>query len=440
MSNKLILKGSGIIVLMFMIFTLFSCSKTGEENMTKEEKNNNTEEVIIDEKDFFESDEDLTTVDYKEIFDRLSPYGEWLEVNPQEIGLQPNTAMSEIPDDDLYSISYFIGIKEANATSAETAGMVFVWKPSVDLGVFPDTEAEQVYKPYTNGQWVNSDAGWFFKAATPVEETVSHYGRWVNTSDAGWLWVPGRVWAPAWVDWKENDKYLSWAPLPPAAYLENKTMKVPDIADNNYVTVEKKYFLEPDVYKYINFYNKNVYSIPEISEMKRTEGITVINNTIVNRGPDVNIFEALLGRNIEPVKLVRVNNYNEVKYADREYVIYTPVFKKYKNKDKKRITAQGPKSFKKYEEWKVLKSEEKVLKREEKELRKEEKEIRKDNSDTDSRNKKNDKINGKKDNDVEKKNNDYDNKNKGKGNDNGNKNNDNSNGSKHTGKDNGKGK
>ncbi|MBK8551977.1 MAG: hypothetical protein IPL53_13280 [Ignavibacteria bacterium] len=444
MSNKLILKASGIFVLMIMIFTFFSCSKTEKENMTKEEKNNNTEEVIIDEKDFLESDEDLTTVDYKEFYDRLTPYGEWVQVQPEEIGLQSNTAQSNNSNNDLLSMSDLIGIKEAHAI--ENTDMVFVWKPSIELAVKQADVEVPVYRPYTNGQWVNSDAGWYFKAPTPVEETVSHYGRWVNSPTAGWLWVPGRVWAPAWVDWKQNDQYLSWAPLPPAAYLKNSTVNAPVIEDKNYVIVEKKYFLEPDLYRYTNFYNKNVYGIP-VSEMKGTTGIIVVNNTIVSKGPDVNIFEALLGRIIEPVKIVRVVNYSEVRYADKEYVIYTPVFRKYKNKDQKRITAQGPKSFKKYEEWKVLKAEEKILKKEEKDLKKEEKdlkkeekEIRKENNGKDNGSRNNDNDNGKKNNDKERKNNGDDNKNKGNGDDNGNKNNDNSNGNKNNGKDKGKGK
>ena len=132
--------------------------------------------------------------------------------------------------------------------------MVFVWKPSADIGVSVITGDVPVFTPYTNGQWVNTDAGWYFKAPTPAEETVSHYGRWVNSPSAGWLWVPGRVWAPAWVDWKQNEDYVSWAPLPPSVYMTDNVMNDPVINDNDYVIVERKYFLEPEVYKYNTLY------------------------------------------------------------------------------------------------------------------------------------------------------------------------------------------
>ena len=62
---------------------------------TNTEKVESTEETSIDEKDFSESDEDLSTVDYKEFYDQLSPHGEWMQVRSGEIGLKPNTAQSK---------------------------------------------------------------------------------------------------------------------------------------------------------------------------------------------------------------------------------------------------------------------------------------------------------------------------------------------------------
>jgi hypothetical protein len=33
--------------------------------------------------------------------------------------------------------------------------------------------------------------------------------------DYGWVWIPGQVWAPAWVVWRWGDGWVGWAPLPP---------------------------------------------------------------------------------------------------------------------------------------------------------------------------------------------------------------------------------
>ena len=354
MKTKINFRISVLIVFICSLFIIYSCSKSENAGSTKEQSDQNPEAVLIDENNFTESDEDLATVDYKEIYEQLTPAGEWLQVNPEEIGMKPGTALLNERDNNGLSLSDLIGIKKSFAETAE-AGMIYVWKPSVELGVAFTAGEAKVFTPYSNGQWVNSDAGWYFKAPTPEEEIVSHYGRWVNSPSAGWLWVPGRVWAPAWVDWKQNDKFVSWAPLPPSVYLNNGTLSVPVIKDNYYTAVGNKYFLEPQIYRY-NYINYD-YGYPVlINEMTRTGGIVIVNNTIINRGPDVTIFQELYGRNIEKIKIKHNRNHKEVRYSDREYVVYTPDFKRYKNKGNASGMKNNPVRYKRYDEWKISNS------------------------------------------------------------------------------------
>jgi hypothetical protein len=430
-----------LLILAGSLFVFSSCSKTADGNLTKEQKDmqdNNLQASSIDEKDFTESDEDLSAVNYKEFYDQLTPHGEWVQVRPEEIGLKPKTALSNSNSSN-FSLSSLFGIRDAYSASVESAEMVYVWKPSTDLVVVKTAGETPVYVPYSNGQWINTDAGWYFKAPTPAEETVSHYGRWVNSPTAGWLWVPGRVWAPAWVDWKQNDEYVSWAPLPPSVYLVNDIMGVPSIDENNYVIVERKHFVDPEVYRYKNLYHDNGNRIL-ISEFTGTNGIVIVNNSIINRGPDVNVIQTIYGRNIELVKIKHVKNFNSVKYLDNEYNVFTPEFKRYKNKNKDnaRFNVNEPKSFKKYSEWKEIKSEQKEYKKEDKEYRKEDKEYRKENNGNNNGRKNEGSYDGKKDNG---KNNDG--KNNGRKDDdknNGNKQDGNDNGKKHDNNDKGKGK
>jgi uncharacterized protein DUF6600 len=42
-----------------------------------------------------------------------------------------------------------------------------------------------------------------------------HYGRWVRDDDEGWVWIPGKEWAPAWVSWRRGGHRVGWAPQPP---------------------------------------------------------------------------------------------------------------------------------------------------------------------------------------------------------------------------------
>ena len=75
--------------------------------------------------------------------------------------------------------------------------------------------------PYTNGNWREcDDCGWTFVSEEPWAWACYHYGRWAKVkSGCGWCWVPGRVWAPSWVSWRqgrdEKCSCIGWAPLPP---------------------------------------------------------------------------------------------------------------------------------------------------------------------------------------------------------------------------------
>ncbi len=81
-----------------------------------------------------------------------------------------------------------------------------VWVPS---GVGPG------WRPYTDGQWVYTDAGWAFASPAPWGWAAFHYGRWVYYPRWGWSWIPGYEWAPAWVTWRYGAEFVAWAPLGP---------------------------------------------------------------------------------------------------------------------------------------------------------------------------------------------------------------------------------
>lgn len=83
----------------------------------------------------------------------------------------------------------------------------YVWIP---------TDVEPSWEPYTRGRWVHTDRyGWYFASDEPFAWAVYHYGRWAFEPGLGWYWVPGTVWAPAWVSWRRGNDHIGWAPLPP---------------------------------------------------------------------------------------------------------------------------------------------------------------------------------------------------------------------------------
>jgi hypothetical protein len=86
-------------------------------------------------------------------------------------------------------------------------GYGWVWLPgSVGIG----------WRPYTNGRWVYSNFGWTWSSYWDWGWAPFHNGRWHLHPHHGWVWIPGRQWAPAWVAWRAGDGWYGWAPLPPS--------------------------------------------------------------------------------------------------------------------------------------------------------------------------------------------------------------------------------
>jgi hypothetical protein len=71
------------------------------------------------------------------------------------------------------------------------------------------------WQPYTVGYWVATDEGWLWASDDPWGGVPYHYGRWAFDDFYGWVWVPGDIWAPAWVAWRYGSGWVGWAPLPP---------------------------------------------------------------------------------------------------------------------------------------------------------------------------------------------------------------------------------
>jgi len=381
-----------IFLFSFLFFTFSSCTKDSDKT-TKDE---NTSGDVSDITEFTESNEDLLTVNYNYFYSELSLHGEWIEVSAKNIGLDFNPGSSSNTDfsDDKF-ITDLLGIKTAHAQTGEDLINLFVWRPSNELASQMIKESEnQEYTPYTNGQWVYTDAGWYFRANTPQEEITSHYGRWTQDPNLGWVWLPGKVWSPAWVEWRENDDYAAWAPVPPGTYIQNNAVNVIVLNENRFTIVEKKHFIEPSVYKYRYQYVENKNKIM-IKEMIKTDGVMIKNKTVINKGPEISAIEKSSGKKIVQVKIKKTGKKDEAKYTDDAISFYTPEFKtvtEIKNepvsKPEKLVSYKDAKKITKKEK-EELKDKDKTLKKEEKELKKEEKEKRKGDKD------KKDKDNGK---------------------------------------------
>lgn len=110
--------------------------------------------------------------------------------------------------------------------------------------VWVPTDVSPDWRPYTVGHWVNSeDYGWYWASDQSEADwgwITFHYGHWVFDRDLGWVWVPGRIWGPAFVNWRRGDRYIGWAPEPP----DELVAEVRDVPDY-WVFVPARDFLAP---------------------------------------------------------------------------------------------------------------------------------------------------------------------------------------------------
>jgi hypothetical protein len=138
------------------------------------------------------------------------------------------------------------------------------------------------WRPYCNGYWQRTDAGWYWVSDEPWAWATYHYGRWDLSAQFGWYWVPQTQWAPAWVSWHSGGGYIGWAPLYPSG--------VRIISPQAYVFVEERHFMEP------------IRSSTVV-----VNNTTIINKTVINEAPATAVVEKASGRKVQalPVQELR---------------------------------------------------------------------------------------------------------------------------------------
>jgi hypothetical protein len=183
------------------------------------------------------------------------------------------------------------------------------------------------WQPYTVGYWQPTDQGWCW---VPQGEESNwgmityHYGRWYLNPSYGWVWVPGTVWAPAWVAWRQGDGYCGWTPLPPQCG-EGVNVNVAVIdrycPPTRYVYCDERYMAEPGGYRH---YERNNVTI--IRRTTNITNITYVDNRVINRGVPVRDVEARSGRRIEAVQLAHAESAADARRLHQEGrpVVYAP--------------------------------------------------------------------------------------------------------------------
>jgi hypothetical protein len=189
------------------------------------------------------------------------------------------------------------------------------WRETSDYGYVwqPRQAQSRTWRPYTDGHWVYTDAGWTWVSEEPFGWATYHYGRWTRLRYIGWVWVPGDEWAPAWVSWRKSNDYVGWAPLPPEARFDrgtgihNWSDSYYDVGPDQYCFVETKQFGAPRLENAVVPSERNVTII---NQTINVTNITYNNTTIVNQGPSYDEIRTQTQQPIERLRLEREVNIN----------------------------------------------------------------------------------------------------------------------------------
>ena len=170
----------------------------------------------------------------------------------------------------------------------------FVWVPhAVGFG----------WQPYTYGRWLWTDHGWFWASSFDWGWACFHYGRWDRDDQLGWYWVPGSVWAPAWVSWRWGSNHIGWAPIPPDVRFRRGVgiYSLPyTLRDHVWVFVEYRNFYDTRLDRWVLPRERNRSFI--LASQLRTE-LAVEEDRVVNRGITLDELSDRLGRRIMELQL-----------------------------------------------------------------------------------------------------------------------------------------
>jgi hypothetical protein len=203
------------------------------------------------------------------------------------------------------------------------------WVEMPDYGWSWAPRVERGWRPYTRGQWVNTDDGWYWDSDERFGWAAYHYGRWVNHPYYGWVWIPGTEWAPAWVSWRHGNGYTGWAPLPPrATWRTHVGLSIGGldidafIGARDYAFVEDRAFVDRGVYQRVLPSTQN---LTIINVTNNVTNYTVVNQRVVNGGITVANVERAVGRRVPRARTVDVDRADASRRATAgEVTVFRP--------------------------------------------------------------------------------------------------------------------
>ncbi|MCX7015887.1 MAG: hypothetical protein NTW86_25585 [Candidatus Sumerlaeota bacterium] len=160
------------------------------------------------------------------------------------------------------------------------------------------------WRPYTQGYWAYTDYGWTWVSDEPWGWAAFHYGWWVYDPYWGaWKWIPGTVWAPAWVVFRANDDHIGWAPCPPRYYVSAAYVDYDDpyfVDWNAWVFVPRRHFCDHHASGYYVSPARNSAFLHDTHNVTSFERH---GDRLINRSFGAREIEEAAGRRVEQLRV-----------------------------------------------------------------------------------------------------------------------------------------
>ncbi len=232
------------------------------------------------------------TISFQTIESSLSSDGQFVTVNNDEIDPENIASGTEgTMDEDLYTDR--------------------IWVPNSHY-------INEGWNPYTNGRWVWTSWGWSWVSDYRWGLTY-HYGRWWFSPIYGWVWSPGRRYAPAWVFWSHHRDYDGWYPISPR--IRHRNWNYTDegrnhFNRNNWIFVRNQDFTKHVTVSTIMPYEKNKEILVN---SKQTLTLKDNGKKIYNPNPDVKSISTVAVKKIDQ-KPVTKNVTTDIKNQDNKKI------------------------------------------------------------------------------------------------------------------------
>ena len=204
-----------------------------------------------------------------------------------------------------------------------------VWVHNAPYGyVWIPRQVGHQWRPYTYGRWVWTNYGWTWVSYHEWGWVPFHYGRWGWDNRLGWFWVPGSIWAPAWVSWRWSNLYIGWSPLPPdvefVAGIGIGSLPY-DFPDYYWIFIEGRYFQYDYLDRYVLPHERN-RTVVRLTVHKAN--LTVRNRQLINQGIDIDQVSRLTRSEVSRYEVEEGQQPGQSRISGNAVKIFRPAVKK----------------------------------------------------------------------------------------------------------------